>query len=269
MKICICGKGGSGKSTVVTLLAHAFNRIGKKVIVLDSDESNTSLFWMLGFDHPPQPLMDFLGGKKKIQQKMIARFSKGEDEPAMSIWDMDAIQSQSLPAGYSVEKDGVMLISTGKIHQAMEGCACPMGSVSREFLKKFQTGDEEVLIADMEAGIEHFGRGLEAGVNGVVSVVAPSLESILLAKKVMELAQSSGSAFYGAILNNMTSKEQENQVVGRLNDAGVPSIGSIGFQEALQAACLAGKPLAEVMPPMDLKGLVDTLLQKQPDRQTA
>ena len=53
MKICICGKGCSGKSTVVALLTQAFRSMGKKVIVLDSDESNTSLFWMLGFDHPP------------------------------------------------------------------------------------------------------------------------------------------------------------------------------------------------------------------------
>jgi CO dehydrogenase maturation factor len=269
MKICICGKGGSGKSTVVALLAQAFRYVGKKVIVLDSDESNTGLFWMLGFDHPPQPLMDFLGGKKKIQQKMIARFSKGEDEPAMSIWELETIKSRSLPAGYAAEKDGVMLISTGKIHQAMEGCACPMGSVSREFLKKFQTGAEEVLIADMEAGIEHFGRGLEAGVNGVVSVVEPSLESILLAKKVMDLAQSAGTAFYGAILNKFSSKEQEIQVVGRLNAAGVPLIGSIGFQDALQTACLAGKPLADLTPSMDLKGLVDILLQKQEGEQKA
>ena len=261
MKMCICGKGGSGKSTVVTLLTHAFRSVGKKVIVLDSDESNTSLFWMLGFDNPPQPLMDFLGGKKKIQQKMIARFSKGEDEPAMSIWDMETIQSRSLPAGYAVEKDGIMLVSTGKIHQAMEGCACPMGSVSREFLKKFQTANEEVLIADMEAGIEHFGRGLEAGVDGVACVVEPSLESIHLAKKVMDLARSAGSTFYGAILNKIASKKQENQVVDRLNDAGVSLIGSIGFQEALQAACLAGKPLAEA-PPMAAKGIVDILLQK-------
>ncbi|OPL17366.1 MAG: hypothetical protein AVO38_01340 [delta proteobacterium ML8_D] len=263
MKICICGKGGSGKSTIVTLLAQAFRHEGKKVIVLDSDESNTSLFWMLGFDNPPKPLMDFLGGKKKIQQKMIARFSKGEDEPAMSIWEMESIKRQSLPEGYAVEKDSVMLISTGKIHQAMEGCACPMGSVSREFLKKFQTGDEEVLIADMEAGIEHFGRGLEAGVNGVVSVVEPSLESILLAKKVMDLARSAGSEFYGAILNKISSEEQENKVAGRLNDTGVPLIGSIGFQDALQNACLAGRPLADVTPNMDLSGIVDILLQKQ------
>ncbi|MGQ9635278.1 MAG: ATP-binding protein [Bryobacteraceae bacterium] len=267
MKICICGKGGSGKSTVVTLLTHALRRIGKKVIVLDCDESNTNLFWMLGFDSPPQPLMDLLGGKKKIQQRMIARFSKGEDEPAMSIWDLETIRRQSLPAEHAAEKDGVMLISAGKIHRAMEGCACPMGSVSREFLRKYKTGEEEMLVADMEAGIEHFGRGLEAGVNGVVSVVEPSLESILLAGKVMQLAQSAGTAFYGAILNKISSREQEDQVVGRLNDAGVPFIGRIGFEEAIQNACLAGKPLADLTPSVDLSGIVNTLLQRQEGEQ--
>jgi len=269
MKICICGKGGSGKSTVVALLTQAFRSMDKKVIVLDSDESNTSLFWMLGFDHPPQPLIDFLGGKKKVQQKMIARFSKGDDEPVMSIWEMESITSRSLPEGYAVKKDGVILVSSGKIHQAMEGCACAMGSVSREFLKKFKTDDKEVLIADMEAGIEHFGRGLETGIDGVVSVVEPSLESILLAKKVMELARSSGSSFYGSILNKMASKEQENQVVERLNDNGVPFIGSIGFQKALQDACLAGKPLSDVTLSMNLSGIADKLLQKQENGKNA
>lgn len=69
MKICICGKGGTGKSTVVVLLADALKRAGKDVIVLDSDESNSSLFCMLGFDKSPRPLMDMVGGKKSIQQK--------------------------------------------------------------------------------------------------------------------------------------------------------------------------------------------------------
>lgn len=79
MKICVCGKGGSGKSTVVALLASAYQRLGKQVVVLDSDESNASLFWMLGFDQPPQPLLDLVGGKKQVQQKMLAKFTKGDN----------------------------------------------------------------------------------------------------------------------------------------------------------------------------------------------
>ncbi|MBW2023757.1 MAG: P-loop NTPase [Deltaproteobacteria bacterium] len=134
MKICICGKGGSGKSTVVKLMADALRKYGKEVTVLDSDESNTSLYWMLGFERPPQPLMDSLGGKKSVQAKMIERLSRGENEPEMSIWQQDLILPDLLRPGFIVEKGGLKLIQTGKIHQALEGCACPMGAVTREFL---------------------------------------------------------------------------------------------------------------------------------------
>jgi len=58
MKIAICGKGSSGKSIITTLLARTLVQKGKKVLVVDSDESNASLYQMLGFDTPPTPLME-------------------------------------------------------------------------------------------------------------------------------------------------------------------------------------------------------------------
>ncbi len=261
MKICVCGKGGSGKSTVVALLAHAFRERGKQAIVLDSDESNTSLYWMLGFDAPPLPLMDFVGGKKKVQQGMMARFSKGEDEPAMSIWEIDVLASRSIPPEYVVESDGIKLVSTGKIHQALEGCACPMGTVTREFLKKFQLTEQEILLVDMEAGIEHFGRGIEAWVDGVISVVEPSLESMMLAEKVMELTRSAGADFYGVLLNKMSSREQQQVLQERLIGLAAPILGAVGFHDALQTACLEGKRLRSAMCP-EIRDLSDALLRK-------
>jgi CO dehydrogenase nickel-insertion accessory protein CooC1 len=53
MKLSVCGKGGSGKSTVVTLLARQAAARGRAVLVIDAHESNTGLYRMLGFDHPP------------------------------------------------------------------------------------------------------------------------------------------------------------------------------------------------------------------------
>ncbi|KPJ51676.1 MAG: ATP-binding protein, partial [Dehalococcoidia bacterium DG_18] len=50
MKIAVCGKGGSGKSAIVTLLAKGLREKGYKVLVVDSDESNSGLYRMLGFD---------------------------------------------------------------------------------------------------------------------------------------------------------------------------------------------------------------------------
>jgi CO dehydrogenase maturation factor len=261
VKICICGKGGSGKSTVLTLLAHGFRQHGQEAIVLDSDESNSSLFWMLGFERPPQPLMDFFGGRKNIQKKMLTQFSRGENEPTMSIWEMASITSLSLPSGYMIEKDGLKLVSTGKIHQAMEGCACAMGRVTREFLKNFQLAENEIMLVDMEAGIEHFGRGVEASVDGVISVVEPSLESISLSKKVMDLTQSSGATFLGAFLNKISSQDQKDRVIKKMTELGVPVIGTIGFQEEIQSACFEGKPLDPEIAASEIKDFAGALLQ--------
>jgi CO dehydrogenase maturation factor len=241
MKICVCGKGGSGKSTVVTLLAEAFQRMGQNVLVLDSDESNANLFWMLGFDRPPKPLMDLVGGKKNLQKKMIARFTKGENEPAMSIWEMETITSRSIPSEYVMEKEGCKLVETGKIHQALEECACPMGVVTQEFLKKLQLAPDEVALVDMEAGIEHFGRGVESRVDWVICVVEPSLESISLAAKVMDLTRSAGAFFKGAILNKIASADQKSILSDKLNQLGVPIIGTIEHHNDIQSACLEGR----------------------------
>ena len=251
MKICVCGKGGCGKSTIVSLLTHGFRKKGKDVIVLDSDESNTSLYWMLGLDHPPVALMEMVGGKKAVQKKMIARFSAGDKEAEMSIWQMDDITSQTIPTDFIVKKDGYHLVSTGKINQSLEGCACPMGTITREFLKKLKLSDNEIAVVDMEAGIEHFGRGIEKNIDCVVCVIEPSFESISLGKKVMELTQSSGASFKGAILNKLNSNDQKNSVLEKTQSMGIPVIGSLMFQSEIQNACLEQKALHDAYPEIE------------------
>lgn len=261
MKICVCGKGGSGKSIVVALLAEAFQQLGKSVIVLDSDESNAGLFWMLGFERPPQPLMDLVGGKKHVQQKMLSRFAKGDDEPAMTIWERESITSRSIPSDYVMKKGGCSLVATGKIHQSLEGCACPMGVVTREFLKKLQLTSDEVALVDMDAGIEHFGRGVETSVDLVVCVVEPSLESIFLAAEIMDLTGSAGAIFKGAILNKIISSDQKSKVTGKLNELGVPVIGTIKYQGDIQTACLEGRRIDYQMASAEMEKIIGILQQ--------
>ncbi|MBW2000615.1 MAG: hypothetical protein JRJ29_21980 [Deltaproteobacteria bacterium] len=260
MKICICGKGGSGKSTIVKLMADAFRRCGKGVIVLDSDESNSSLFWMLGFERPPLPLMESLGGKKRVQEKMMARFSRGEKEPEMSIWSQEKISRGSLPDEYVAQKENLSLITTGKIHQALEGCACPMGVVTREFLKKIELASNEVMLVDMDAGIEHFGRGIEASVDAVICVVEPSLESINLACKVKNLTQSVGASFKGAILNKVASLDQETILSKKLKDNTIPILGIIHHNDQVILACLGGKVLDVPSALIEMEPIVKRIL---------
>ena len=109
MKISVCGKGGSGKSTVVALLAMQATARDLTVLVVDSDESNPGLFRMLGFETPPPPLMDLVGGKTKVKEKMGGGTLLNENQ----------ITLKNIPLEYIQRRDSLFQVSIGKILQAM------------------------------------------------------------------------------------------------------------------------------------------------------
>jgi CO dehydrogenase maturation factor len=197
MKITICGKRGSGKSSVAALLAREYARRNRAVLVVDTDESNLGLHRLLGTDAPPD-LMGYFGGKRAVTEKIMAAMPDPSSVDLVGeIWTIDAI-----PGDYVVRENGVGLVAIGKIHDAGEGCACPMGMLARQFLDHLDLGDDDVVIADTEAGIEHFGRGVDQGADVVLMVVDPSFESLRLAEKVGNMAARIGVPLY-YILNRV------------------------------------------------------------------
>ncbi len=88
-----------------------------------------------------------------------------------------------IPEEYISRNNGVMLISSGKIRQSNEGCACTMNSILKQFIKHLTVGENEVVLLDMEAGVEHFGRGVDNSVDLILMIVDPSFESLKLTKK--------------------------------------------------------------------------------------
>ena len=242
MKICICGKGGSGKSTVVALLAAELRRRGERVLVVDSDESNAGLYWMLGLDKPPVPLMELAGGKRNIQRALRTAFTEDGSYQEQPVLAREEFRTGDLPSAHIRWADGIGLVCIGKIHQALEGCACPMGVLSREFLKKLRTDDHEVVVVDMEAGVEHFGRGVETSVDAVVVVAEPSLESITLAERIKELASGAGARFVGAVMNKVSGEEIAAQLREALQRRGVRVLSAIPLRDEFLRAGLEGTP---------------------------
>ena len=121
--------------------------------------------------------------KKKVQEKMKQGYSAAEAETAMRVMTQKHIMVSDIPSENILTKDNLGLVSIGKILQSLEGCACPMGVLSREFLRKLSLASDEIAIVDMEAGVEHFGRGVETSIDAVLIVVEPSFESLQLAGK--------------------------------------------------------------------------------------
>ncbi|MDY6908030.1 MAG: P-loop NTPase [Chloroflexota bacterium] len=260
MKVSVCGKGGSGKSTVVTLLANEFKARGCHVLVVDSDESNSGLFRMLGFDHPPVPLMELVGGKRSLKDRMAVGFSSGGSEPKMEVLSTERILLKDISPPHIIERDNLSMISIGKILQSLEGCACPMGVLSREFLKKLHLGANEVAIVDMEAGVEHFGRGVETSIDSVLMVVEPSLESIELAARVKGLAEGAGVEHTWAVLNKIGSQDMALGLEEELGKRGVPVIGHVYYRPEIFEACLKGHKLAGESGGEGIRQVADRLL---------
>jgi CO dehydrogenase maturation factor len=201
MKILVCGKGGCGKSTVVALLAKEMAIRKNKVLVIDSDESNIGLHSRLGMEKPDD-YMNYFGGKKLL-------FEKTKEMK-------NTLRLDDLPRDYLTEKGNIQLLSMGKIYQFGEGCACPINALSSKFLEVLDLRDGEFLIADTDAGIEHFGRGVEKGVDILLVIIDPSRESILLAKKISELGQQVDKLVY-YILNRIADQQTKDFLLNSID----------------------------------------------------
>jgi CO dehydrogenase maturation factor len=201
MKILICGKGGCGKSTIVALLAKEIAARKNTVLVIDSDESNIGLHGRLGMQKPDD-FMNYFGGKKLLFEKI---------QEMKDRWRLE-----NLPTDYLTRKGNIRLLSMGKIYQFGEGCACPINALSSKFLEILDLKEGEFLITDTDAGIEHFGRGVEKGVDILLVIIDPSQESILLAKKISELGQQVDKPVY-YILNRVTDQETKDFLLNSID----------------------------------------------------
>ena len=259
MKISVCGKGGSGKSVITTLLAKGMQDRGYNVVVIDSDESNSGLHRMLGFDHPPVPLLELVGGKKGVKN-VLPKTPLPLPEQETNVIARDQIPLSDIPQQHIVSKNGISLVSVGKILQALEGCACPMGVLSREFLKKLQLTENQIAVVDTEAGVEHFGRGVESGVDSVVIAVDPSFESLQLAGKVAAMASDLGIKNIQAVLNKVPSDDIADKLRDELAKQDVAVAGIIPYYTDILEAGLEGRPLQPGEASREIGRIIDILL---------
>jgi CO dehydrogenase maturation factor len=112
----------------------------------------------------------------------------------------------------------------------------------------------------MEAGVEHFGRGVETSVDDVLVVVEPSLESVHLAERIRELATGAGAKFAGAVLNKVNGKQVERQLTDALNRRGIPVVSTLPFRQEILLAGLEGRPLDAAPVKREAEMLLDSVL---------
>lgn len=247
-KVLISGRGGSGKSTIAALLAKRLSREGN-VLVVDSDESNMGLPVLLGIKRPPKTLIEALGGKDRIREKLRQTF-KGQE---VSFFD-EGLGLKDIPPQALAGGDGLWFLSIGKEEHAMEGCACPMGLLGRDLLEKIDDRDTWILV-DTEAGVEHFGRGLVSAIDVVLYVAEPALESLLLLEKAKRMTEEARKPFL--VLANKVQGSTRERFMAMLKQRDVEPVAVIPFLDSINMADLMGTPLDHL--PGEIEDVVKAL----------
>lgn len=238
-KIIICGKGGCGKTSFTVLSAILLSKRGYTVDVIDSDESNPSLHRLLGVA-APKTFVEYLGGRRQISGMM------SKEKQGLDITNGEAakirISISDVPHDYvSTSSNGIRLLVTGKIISFFEGCACPINYVTRSLLKSLVLGENEIVLVDTDAGVEHVGRGVEEGADSILSIVDPTYDSILIAEKISAVTADLGKDVWAVI--NKSEPKLERLVKDSLEKRGVKLAGKVRYDRDLFRSNLLGSPL--------------------------
>ena len=252
MRVIVAGKGGSGKSTTVALLAKLAARRGLHVIVVDADESNPGIRRMLGVSESGQALMDMIGGRTHT-------FGTLKDTAS------ETLQAAVKSVMEKTDSTGLSFVEVGKIREAGSGCACPHGAISREILSyPFKGGT--LVVFDTEAGVEHFGRGLDALAEMILFVVDPSYEALELCREAKRLADSMGIEFR-AVLNKVGDEDTVAFMREELARRDIKVEASIPYDNDLFQSALHGKTLEARTAADSIERLLDGVLASNVERE--
>jgi CO dehydrogenase maturation factor len=234
VKVMVCGKGGSGKSALTVLMARVLSK-NYEVNIVDSDESNALLPKMLGAE-PPRPLVEYLGGKGNI-------FKRGEIDIVNALASAGrGVRLADLPREYTTSSpEGIRLVSIGKVREYGEGCACPFNFLARALLKRLILEDDEVVLVDTDAGVEHLGRGVEEGCDAILTIVDPTAESLVLAEILNKESTRLGKKFW--LVANKITPSIADAVTSKAKDVGLETVGLIRFDKEVFKSSLEGVAL--------------------------
>jgi CO dehydrogenase maturation factor len=248
MKIAIAGKGGVGKTTLAGVLARYLADEGYKVLTIDADP-DANLASALGFPSEllkgvtplaaMTPLVEERTGAKKGTFSGVFRLNPKVDD---------------IPDTYGVTHNGVKLLLLGNIPQAEGGCFCPENVLLKGLLHHILVKRDEMVIIDMEAGLEHLTRGSTKHVDAFIVVVEPGQRSISTARQIFRLARDLGVQKVYGVGNKVTSPEDRALIEEGLSE--LSFLGHLSFNQKVIEADKQG------ISPYDLDGAIKKEVQE-------
>jgi CO dehydrogenase maturation factor len=239
MKLAISGKGGVGKSTLAGTLALLWAEAGRRVLAIDADP-DANLGSALG-----------LPAELRAQVRTIAEERELIEErtgaKVRQFGQMFKLNPEvsDIAAKYAVRHAGVDLLVLGAVRHAAGGCACPESVLLKHLVLHLVLKPGDALIMDLEAGIEHLGRGTAMGVDLMVTVVEPGRRSMETAARVRRMAGEIGIRRFGVVLNKSVSPEEDAAWVEREMGGGT-LLGAIPWDRRIAEADRGGSSLLQL-----------------------
>jgi CO dehydrogenase maturation factor len=229
MKLAITGKGGAGKTTVAVLLAKHLAVQGRRVILVDADP-DANAAGMLGLEdcNGPEPISEL---RDLIADRTGARGTGGE-------FFILNPKVDDIPGRYALDVEGIKLLRMGRMTRGGSGCFCPESAFLKSLLAHLLFADDDVVILDMEAGIEHLGRATARGVDVMIAVVTPGRQSLHTAFAIRRYAADIGLSCFGVLVNRYRNEEELRAVRGALED--LPLLALFPYDESIARSALKG-----------------------------
>lgn len=218
MKIAVTGKGGVGKTTFSAILARLYAEEGRSVLAADVDP-DANLGLALGFDEdtlaeivPVSKMRELISERTGAQSDGLSKFFKINPKV------------DDIPDRFAKEVNGVRLLIMGTVETGGGGCVCPEHVVLKRLLSHLVLGRDDVVIMDMEAGLEHLGRGTASGMDAFIVVIEPGARSIQTYTRVRELASDIGVEQVLVVANKVRNEDDERFLRER-----IPAEDLLGF----------------------------------------
>lgn len=223
MKIAVTGKGGVGKSTISAFLARILSQSEKDVILIDADP-DMNLAGILGI-----PSDKYVVPVSELKE-LIAERTETEIGRLNPVFKMNP-KVDDIPEKYCINFNGIKFLTMGTISKGGGGCACPENTFLKTLLAHLLINRKDWVILDMEAGIEHLGRGTASGVDLIIVVVEPNLSSLQTLQRIRKLGEDLKIKNIQVIANKIKNEDERNFLKKELH--GYDVLGYIDHTEEM------------------------------------
>jgi CO dehydrogenase maturation factor len=240
MKIAISGKGGVGKTTLAALLSQVYADAGRNVLAVDADPS-PCLAGALGF---PDELRAQLQPISEMDDLIYER--TGAKPGTMGGFFTINPRVDDIPERFSVSHRGVRLLEMGAVDTGGSGCICPESAMLKTLFTHLLFRQDDILILDMYAGVEHLGRATVDFVDAMIVVVEPTRRSLGTASQITQLANDIGLTRLWLVGNKVRNSDEATFL--EQNTPGIPLLGSLSADLAVQEADRLGIAVYDHVP---------------------